>query len=34
MWTKKLIKLDDIKNLQFKKGIGIEWSANRWIVHW
>ena len=26
MWAKKLIKLDDIKNLRFKKGIGIEWS--------
>ena len=21
MWTKKLIKLDDIKNLRFKKGV-------------
>ena len=32
MWAKKLIKLDDIKNLRL--GIGIEWSASCQIVHW
>ena len=26
MWAKKLIKLDDIKIFDLKKGIGIEWS--------
>ena len=32
-WAKKLIKLDNNKNLRFKKrGIGIEWSANCSLV--
>ena len=26
MWAKELIKLDDIKIFDLKKGIGIEWS--------
>ena len=32
LWAKKLIKLDDIKIFNLKKGIGIEWSANHQIV--